>query len=93
MATKTRIRLGLDLRDESMKRRIKVAAAKRGMTVSDFCLEAIEQWLAKDGERKPANPETEEDPRALLRRMDELSEKIGPIGVPTWQLVEEGRRR
>ncbi|MBI2916949.1 MAG: hypothetical protein HYY01_03060 [Chloroflexi bacterium] len=92
MATKTRIRLGLDLRDEGMKRRIKVAAAKRGMTVSDFCLEAIEHHIDEQS-GEVARPSTPQEWEAFIERMDKLREEIGPIGVPTWQLVEEGRRR
>ena len=38
-------RLGLYLADEEIKRQIKVAAAKRGMTATDYCAQAIEERL------------------------------------------------
>jgi len=49
MATKAR--LGLYLKNEEIKRQIKVAAAKRGMTTTDYCTRAIEERLIRDGER------------------------------------------
>jgi len=89
MATKAR--LGLYLEDEEIKRQIKVAAAKRGMTATDYCARAIEERLIKDGERN-ARGEAK-DKVAFLSRMDELRQEIGPIGMSTAELVEEGRRR
>lgn len=91
MATKTR--LGIYLDDEETKRQVKVAAAKRGMTVTEYCAQAIVERLVRDGERKAGRPKTKEERLELIRQMQELRDKIGPIGVPTWQLVEEGRRR
>lgn len=87
MANKAR--LGLYLKDEEIKRQIKVAAARRGMTVTDYCARAIEERLIKDGERSAEG----EDKVALLSRMDKLRQEIGPTGVSTAELVEEGRRR
>jgi len=84
-------RLGLYLEDEEIKRQIKVAAAKRGMTTTDYCARAIEERLMKDGERD--NNNEARDKAALLSRMDKLRQEIGPIGAPTAELVEEGRRR
>jgi hypothetical protein len=84
-------RLGLYLEDEEIKRQIKVAAAKRGMTATDYCAQAIEERLMKDGERKTQNESHEK--AAFLSRMDKLRQEIGPIGAPTAELVEEGRRR
>ena len=84
-------RLGLYLEDEEVKRRIKVAAAKRGMTATDYCARAIEERLRKDGETKSQNEA--QDKAAFLSRMDKLRHEIGPLGAPTAELVEEGRRR
>jgi len=89
MANKAR--LGLHLEDEEIKRQIKVAAAKRGMTVTDYCARAIEERLIKDGERRAEGGGRNKI--ALLSRMDALRQEIGPIGMSTTQLVEEGRRR
>jgi hypothetical protein len=89
-------RLGLYLEDEEIKRQIKVAAAKLGRTVTDYCAEAIEERLIRDGERSMATSKsrnTNKEKLALLARMDELRREIGPIGLRTSELVEEGRRR
>lgn len=40
-------RLSLYLEDEELKRQIKVAAAKRGMTVTDYCADAIGRALSE----------------------------------------------
>ena len=89
MANKAR--LGLYLKDEEVKRQIKVAAARRGMTVTDYCARAIEERLTKDGERIAESGD--KNKVALLSRMDKLRQEIGPIGMSTAELVEEGRRR
>jgi len=87
----SKARLGLYLHDEEIKRQIKVAAAKRGMTATDYCARAIEERLIMDGERNVMG--TDKDKVAFLSHMDKLRQEIGPIGIPTAELVEEGRRR
>jgi len=87
----TRARLGLYLKNEEIKRQIKVAAAKRGMTATDYCARAIEERLVRDGERDTNNEV--QDKLAFLSGMDKLRREIGPIGMPTAELVEEGRRK
>lgn len=91
----TRTRLGLYLEDEKMKRQIKVAAAKHGTTVTDYCVEAIEERLVREGERSPAEyrPREKDSKRAFLEKMDQLRRTIGPIGISASELIEEGRRR
>ena len=89
MANKAR--LGLYLKDEKIKRQIKVAAARRGMTVTDYCARAIEERLIKDGERSAEGKD--KNKVALLSRMDKLRQEIGPTGISTAELVEEGRPR
>ena len=84
-------RLGLYLEDEETKRHIKIAATKRGMTVTDYCARAIEERLIRDGERSPEDER--KNKTALLSRMDKLRQEIGPLGISTAELVEEGRRR
>ncbi len=89
-------RLGIYLDDEETKRQIKIASAKRGVSITDYCAEAIEERLIRDGEMSTVNRKsrtTEGGKLALLEKMDRLRNEIGPIGVPTSQLIEEGRRR
>ena len=85
-------RLGLYLEGEEIKRQIKVAAAKRGMTATDYCARAIEERLVRDGERGKSG-DRDTGRTAFLSRMDEFRQEIGPVGIPTAELVEEDRRR
>ena len=87
----SKARLGLYLKDDETKKQIKVAAAKRGMTVTVYCAQAIEERLTRDGERSAGDEDRNRT--AFLSRMDKLRQEIGSIGVSTAELVEEGRRR
>lgn len=95
MAKGKRARLSLYLKDDALRRQIKVAAAKRDMSVTDYCTKAIEQQLIRDGEVSlgKAPPLTREDKLSLSNRMDRLREEIGPIGISVSELIKEGRRR
>ena len=89
-------RLGLYLDDEEFKRQIKVAAAKRGLSITLYCAEALEERLIRDGERTTTMSKSNnagKEKLALLARMDKLREEIGPVGSRTSQLVKAGRRR
>lgn len=89
-------RLSLYLEDEAFKRQVKVAAAKKGVAVTDYCAEAIEERLVRDGERSPGQRRSRHastERLETLARMDRLRHDIGPIGLRTSELVEEGRRR
>jgi len=83
-------RLGLYLEDEEIKKQIKVAAARRGMSTTAYCAEAIRERLRREGE---TSDKIDRDRLALLSRMDKLRREIGPVGTTTAELVEEGRRR
>jgi len=90
-----RARLGLYLEDEDMKTQIKIAAAKRGATLTDYCVEAIEDRLVREGERSAARGGRAgaDSKIAFVERVEELRREIGPIGIPVWELIEEGRKR
>jgi len=90
MAVTKKARLGLYLDDETVRRQIKVAAAKRGMSTTAYCAQAIKERLVRDGE---IIDKTDGNKKALLARMDKLRQDIGPVGMPAAELVEEGRRR
>jgi len=83
-------RLGLYLEDEAIRRQIKVAAAKRGLSTTAYCAQAIKERLVKDGE---ITDKPDGNKKALLARMDRLRRDIGPVGMLTAELVEAGRRR
>lgn len=83
-------RLGLYLEDEEIKKQIKIAAARKGISTTAYCAEAIRERLQKDGEM---SDKVSRDRLALLSRMDKFRQEIGPIGTTTAELVAEGRRR
>jgi len=83
-------RLGLYLEDEEIKKKIKIAATKRGISTTAYCADAIKERLVRDGE---ISGRTGGSKQSLLARMDELMGEIGPIGSTTAELVKEGRSR
>lgn len=83
-------RLGLYLEDEEIKRQIKIAAARKGISTTAYCAEAIKERLVREGE---ISDKTNGKKKALLARMNELRQQIGPVGMRTAELVREGRRR
>jgi hypothetical protein len=90
MAVTKKARLGLYLEDERIRRQIKVAAAKRGISSTAYCAQAIKERLVRDGETAD---KADGNKKVLLGRMDSLRRKIGHVGVSTAELVKEGRRR
>lgn len=90
MTVTKRARLGLYLEDEVTRRQIKVAAAKRGLSTTAYCAQAIKERLVRDGE---ISDKPDGNKEALLVRIDRLRQDIGPVGMSTAELVEEGRRR
>jgi hypothetical protein len=89
-AVTKKARLGLYLEDEIMRRQIKVAAAKRGMSTTAYCTQAIKERLMRDGE---LIDKADGNKKALLARIDRLRQEIGPVGMPAAELVKAGRQR
>jgi hypothetical protein len=85
--TYTRINIYLD--DAALKTRLKIAAARRGITISALCVKAIETLLSEED----VNSADTTRARAAAAELDRLREQIGPIGVPVSDLIAEGRRR
>ena len=85
-------RLGLYLEDEEIKRQIKVAAAKRGISTTAYCAEAIKERLKKEGEAVSTDEEYKRK-LALIARIEELRKEIGPVKMTAAELIKEGRRR
>ena len=84
MANKAR--LGLYLADVEIKKQIKIAAAKRGISTTAYCAEAIEERLRREGEMGDKVDRTK---IALLSRMDTLKKEIGPVGQSAAALVKD----
>jgi hypothetical protein len=89
-AVTRKARLGLYLDGEVTRRQIKVAAAKRGMSTTAYCTQAIKERLVRDGE---IVDKADANKKALVARMDRLREEIGFVGMPAAELVKGGRRR
>jgi len=85
-------RLGLYLENEDMKRQIKVAAAKRGISTTEYCTQAIEERLKKEGEASDADEDYKRKV-ALISRLDKFSKEVGPVKMTAAELIKEGRRR
>lgn len=81
-------RLGLYLENEDIKKLLKIAAAKRGVSTTTYCAQAIEDRLRRDGETI-----RDTDRKALLSRIDKHRKEIGPLGMTAKELVETGRRK
>jgi predicted HicB family RNase H-like nuclease len=48
--TNSTVRLNIYVRDPLIRRRIKIAAAQKDISVSEYCLHAITDQLAREGE-------------------------------------------
>lgn len=82
-----RARLNIYLDDPALREKVKVAAARRRLSISAYVLRALRRQLAEDG-LLPA----EEGPEEAAQELDKLRQRIGPIGIPVAELVQEGRR-
>lgn len=85
------VRLNIYLDRAELREAVKIAAARRGVTVSAYCSEAIRSRLLEEGFLPP--PEREESRQRAASALDTLRAKIGPVGVPVNDLVEQGRYR
>ncbi len=83
-----RPRLNIYLDDPTLHEKVKIAAARRGMSLSAYALLALRRQLAADGLLPKA-----EGPEEAARALDALRTRIGPIGIPVAELIREGRRR
>ena len=83
-----RPRLNIYLDDPTLQEKIKIAAARRHMSLSAYALLALRRQLAADGLLPTA-----ESPEEAAGALDELRTRVGPIGIPAAELIEEGRRR
>ncbi len=84
-------RLNIYLDEPELREKIKIAAAREGVNLSNYCLQAVRHRLAEEG-YLPAS-EAPEGPRAAAQALDRLRRKVGPIGMKARDLVAEGRRR
>ena len=83
-------RLGLYLKDDNIKKQIKIAAAKRGISTTIYCAQAIEERLKREGEL--AGDESERK-AAFLAQVDKLRKDIGTVNVTAAELIAFCRER
>jgi hypothetical protein len=89
MPSIARPRLNIYLHTPRISERVRVAAARSGMSVSAYCEEAIRQRLVDEGLLPPDGSTA----RTAARALDRLRARQGPLGVPVSELIDEGRRR
>src|SRR6266511_1345546 len=96
MDTATYPRLNIYLDHPDLRAQIKIAAARRRVTLSAYCVEAIRERLAEDGLLPRHTSTTQEPPSspgAAAQTLDEIRRRVGRIGMPVEDLIAEGRRR
>ena len=87
-------RLNIYLPDAT-RRRVKTAAARRDVSISDYCLRAITAQLARDGERQPAGEGTglAENAVAAARRFQTRTFRGQVFTVSSAELIRETREQ
>ena len=84
-------RLNIYMDDAELRTAVRIEAARRGITVSAFCVQAIRRYLAEAG--APTASPGVLTPTGAAAALDEIRGRIGPLGVPVAELVAEGRYR
>ena len=84
------MRVNIYLDDPALKREIKVAAARQGVSLSAYCVEAIQEKLSTT--RSVGIVESELEQRDAAAALDRLRAEIGPVGISVRELIDEGRR-
>lgn len=89
-------RINIYLNNHDLKTQIKLAAARRGISISAYCEEAIRNRLTDEGlvgntELGSPQPRQIGSAKEASRALDRLRRKVGPIGVPVRELIDEGR--
>jgi len=88
--------INIFLDDPSLRAQIKIAAARHGVTIGAYCLDAIRHRLSEEGllsASETEEPASMASPRAAAHTLDRLRQQLGTIGVPVHDLIAEGRRR
>jgi len=93
MTNNAATRLNIYLRPAELREKVRIAAARRNVSLSDYCLRAIHRQLVEDGLLPPSAEEQRQHALAAAAALDELRGSIGPIGIPVASLIAEGRRR
>ncbi len=81
-------RLSVYLDDPSLRETVKMAAARRGVSISAYVLQALRDRLSREGLLHD-----ERTAQEAARILDALRAQVGPIGIPVRDLIDEGRYR
>jgi hypothetical protein len=89
---KTPGRLNIYVRDPAVRRQVKAAAAKRDLTLTEYCLRAIIHQLVQDGERlSPEGPTPLEGAVRRARQFQAKTFKGEVFSVNSAELIAEAR--
>jgi predicted transcriptional regulator len=80
-------KVSIYLSDPELRRRLKIAVARRDTTISGFCEEAIREKLAREESGVAGTA------WAAARRLDARRSRLGPVKISAADLVKEGRYR
>src|SRR4051812_17363406 len=89
-------RINIYLDDTGLLAHIKIAAARHGVTISAYCVDAIRQRLIDEGllsASETGEPERSVSPKVAAQTLDRLRQRLGTIGVPVGDLIADGRWR
>lgn len=91
---KTIVRLNIYLPERSMRRRVKSAAARQDLSVSEYCVGAIASQLAKDGEADSEEKAPSAELGQAVRRARRFQARVfgkKVFSVSSADLVEKAR--
>lgn len=86
-------RLNIYVHDPTIRRQVKAAAARRDLSLSQYCLRAITAQLVRDGERSPGPeaPRVREEAVAAARRFQAERFAGQVFAVSSAELIQEAR--
>jgi hypothetical protein len=91
MVVGKRERINIYVDDPDLRIQVKIAALQRGVTVSEYCLNAIRR--AVDLDHVAGREAWREQALAAIERMKAIRERTLPLDVPISQLIHEGHDR
>ena len=77
-------RLSVYLDDPSLRETVRIAAARRGVSISAYGLQALRDRLSREGLLHD-----ERTAQEAARTLDALRTQMGPIGIPVCNLASE----
>jgi hypothetical protein len=86
-------RLNIYLPDAEIRRLVKAAAARRDISVSEYCVRAITAQLAREGERLPGKQPSLKTAVAAARAFQKKTFDGVIFSVSSAELIREARMR